>query len=800
MKTTSRVASARFTPFLLIAFLLALGCFDTAQAQNLTVSATALTFSTSPGINPMVQAVTVGSTGSTSYNITSSEPWVSAAPDGSFGSSSGTAPDTLAVTVVSSSMASGTYTATITLTPTNGSPAVTIAVTLVISGAGNTGFVLTPSLTNLYFAVEIGQAAPAAQTVQVVSSGGALPVSMSLTETASPTCPQGWLQANLSATTTPFTLSASVLPTGLGAGTCGGSITLTSTTTANGTTTVVIPVLVFISPSAVLQVAIPAGLTSVTLKQGADPAVFMIPITSSNPAVPLSFTAAASMAPWLAAPVPSSGQTPNSLYIQITPGTQIKAGTYSGSITITANTIFNGSLTIPITFTLLPGNSVTVSPAGTQNFTEQQGGALPAPQTLTLSGSSAATYTATVTPVTGGAWLQANPTSGSIIPNSSGTALTLSVAPNSLTQGTYSSQVTLTFVPSTIPPITVLVSLTVGPPAAALTAIPSSLSFSYQFGGMVPASQVVTVTAPSNGSAFTVGSISQSWIAVAANTSVTPASLSVSVTPAGLQPGMYSGSFTVTSGGLTLMVPVSLMIAGTTSPQIFLLGNNSSGVGGQVAPGEIIAIEGSGLGPATGVTGSSSLLQNVSVTFSGVPGTLLYVSASQIDVVVPYEVAGRASTVMVVSYQGVPSSSMTLPVVSAALGLSTISQTGSGQAAALNQNYSLNGPSNPAPEGSYISLYGTGGGQTNPGSLDGEVSSLSTLLPLVLQPYVTATIGGKNAPVLFAGAAPGLITGVTQIDLQVPTGVTGPALPVVITITMGSTVIQSQSGVTVAVQ
>jgi uncharacterized protein (TIGR03437 family) len=61
---------------------------------------------------------------------------------------------------------------------------------------------------------------------------------------------------------------------------------------------------------------------------------------------------------------------------------------------------------------------------------------------------------------------------------------------------------------------------------------------------------------------------------------------------------------------------------------------------------------------------------------------------------------------------------------------------------------------------------------------------------------VTATIGGKNATVVYAGAAPGLVTGVVQFNLQVPTGVNGSALPIVISING----VQSQAGVTVAVQ
>jgi trimeric autotransporter adhesin len=808
MPTTSRVASARFTPFLLAACLFGLGCFDTARAQTLTVSATTLTFSTSPGSNPPAQTVTTGSTGgSFNFSIATTVNWLSVGT-GALSGPTGTTGQTLEIQATASGMASGTYASAITLTPNNGSPAVVINVTLTISGSGNSGNVLTPSLPSLYFGIEIGKPAPPAEQFQVTSTGVALPISFALAEVPSPTCPLGWLQATASASTTPVTFTASVVTTGLGPGTCSGNITVTST--SNGTATTVIPVTVFISQGPVLNVVIPLGLTSVTLKQGGDPMTFQgsngVQITSSDPTVALSFSASATIAPWLAAPScePAGCQTPNSLYIEIIPGSQTAAGTYIGSITITSSSLFNGTLTIPITFTLLPAGSVSVSPSGSQSFTESQGGALPPSQTLTLTGSASATYTTAITQVTGGAWLQASPTSGSVLPNSSGSVITLSVAPNTLAQGNYSSQLTITFVPSTIPAITVLVSLTVGPPSAGLVATPSSLSFSYQSGGATPAAQTVTVSNPAvNPSiAYTVGSISQSWISVSPNTGTTPGSVVVSITPQGLQPGMYSGTFTLasTNAALSLTVPVSLMISGNTTPQVFLLGNNSSGVGGQVAPGEIILIEGSGLGPASGVTGISTLLQNVQVTFNSVPGTLLYVSASQIDVIVPYEVAGKTSTTMVVNYLGVPSSNITIPVFSVALGISTLNEGGTGQAAALNPNYSINGPSNPVLEGSYISLYGTGGGQTNPASLDGEISSLTTLLPLALEANVTATIGGKNAPVLFAGAAPGLITGVTQIDLQVPVGVTGPALPVVITITIGSTVIQSQAGVTVAVQ
>jgi trimeric autotransporter adhesin len=277
------------------------------------------------------------------------------------------------------------------------------------------------------------------------------------------------------------------------------------------------------------------------------------------------------------------------------------------------------------------------------------------------------------------------------------------------------------------------------------------------------------------------------------------------VSPPSLQPGSYNGSFTLTAPNVaTLTVPVSLFVSASTTPQPFIISNSASGVGSQLSPGEIITIKGSGLGPGVPTSFTVASLANptlggVQVTFNGFSGTLLYVSSTQINVTVPYEITGAPSATIVVTYQNVQSAPITQPVAAASLGIFTDNATGMGQAAVINQNYTYNTAATPAPEGSYISVYATGGGQTTPASTDGEVSSTLGLLPLVLQQYVTATIGGKPATVAFAGAAPGDVTGVVQFNIQVPTGVSGSALPLVITIN-GPASTQSQTGATVAVQ
>jgi trimeric autotransporter adhesin len=168
----------------------------------------------------------------------------------------------------------------------------------------------------------------------------------------------------------------------------------------------------------------------------------------------------------------------------------------------------------------------------------------------------------------------------------------------------------------------------------------------------------------------------------------------------------------------------------------------------------------------------------------------------------------------VVSLNGVPSQSIALNVVSIAPGVYTLNSTGQGQAAATNSNPvgTVNGPvggvpvtggtipTSPGVQGSIIAIYGTGGGLTSPGGVTGTLNSGITLMPLLNwtpgSSVVTATVGGKPATVTFAGAAPTLITGVWQINVQLPTGLSSG--PQVLDIAINGQ--HTQSNVTVAVQ
>ena len=206
---------------------------------------------------------------------------------------------------------------------------------------------------------------------------------------------------------------------------------------------------------------------------------------------------------------------------------------------------------------------------------------------------------------------------------------------------------------------------------------------------------------------------------------------------------------------------------------------------GPVSPGKIVTLYGTGMGPSAidvaapvnGLFGTQ--LAGTSVLVNGVPAPLIYTLAGQVSAIVPYEVTGSVAQVTV-SYQGA-SSSFAVPIAASAPSIFTASGAGSGQAAAVNNaDNSLNGVASPVKIGSYVQLYVTGEGLLSPAGLDGALAPTVLPLPLpVLQ--VTATVGGLPATVYYAGATPGEVFGLMQVDVLVPAGVQpGSQVPVVL--------------------
>jgi uncharacterized protein (TIGR03437 family) len=161
-------------------------------------------------------------------------------------------------------------------------------------------------------------------------------------------------------------------------------------------------------------------------------------------------------------------------------------------------------------------------------------------------------------------------------------------------------------------------------------------------------------------------------------------------------------------------------------------------------------------------------LSGTRVLFDGVPAPLVYTRADIVSAVAPYVLEGKATTIIQVEYLGQRSDGASFPVAPTAPGIFKLGDAGGGVGIwALNQDGSLNTPSNPASRGSIVVLYATGEGQTNPAGIDGAPAAPPFPAP---KAALTLTIGGMKAQLAYAGSAPAEIAGLLQINAVVPAG------------------------------
>ncbi len=243
------------------------------------------------------------------------------------------------------------------------------------------------------------------------------------------------------------------------------------------------------------------------------------------------------------------------------------------------------------------------------------------------------------------------------------------------------------------------------------------------------------------------------------------------------------------------------------TPRITAAGicNSASYVCGKVAAGEIVTIWGASFG-SPGLVGMqvangfvTTTLDNTKIYFDGTTAPMIYVTggaASVLSCVVPYSVAGKSSTQVQVEFKGRKSAAVAVPVVDAVPGVFSMNQSGTGPGAILNwPDYTVNSSSNRVAAGGYAMVFATGEGRTDI-ALDGQIVPLAGPYP---QPVVgpwTATVGGKNAPVVWTGSAPQSVAGLFQINVQIPPDLTAGTYELVIK--SGS--FASQAGLTIAVK
>jgi uncharacterized protein (TIGR03437 family) len=240
----------------------------------------------------------------------------------------------------------------------------------------------------------------------------------------------------------------------------------------------------------------------------------------------------------------------------------------------------------------------------------------------------------------------------------------------------------------------------------------------------------------------------------------------------------------------------------TAGPVVAATGivNAATNLPGPVVPGEIISITGTGFGPAAPVTGSfvdgvlGTQLGEIRVLVDGVSAPIVSAGPNQVSAIVPYSVLGRETVAFEVEYQGQRSTPVRINVGPANPGIFTQSATGTGQAAAVNQDGSVNSATTPAQAGSVLTLFATGEGLSLPTGPDGR--QVPSNAPKPIQ-QVSVTIGGVPATVEYAGGSPGSVAGLLQVNVRIPAGVpAGATVPVVLRVESTG----SREGVTVAIR
>lgn len=243
----------------------------------------------------------------------------------------------------------------------------------------------------------------------------------------------------------------------------------------------------------------------------------------------------------------------------------------------------------------------------------------------------------------------------------------------------------------------------------------------------------------------------------------------------GVSPAPRQRQESVYAPGIGMIMFGGITASGNTN-ELWILGTPAlavvdafSGAGGGVAPGEVVSIYGSALGPAAGVAQPFDAVSSrlpltaagVTVTWNNLPSPLYYVSAGQLNVQAPYELSG--STQATVSVAG---ANLTVPVTSVHPSVFP---------AVFNSDGSRNSPANPAARGSVIFFFATGQGVTVPASITGMAAIGS-------YPDPAATVTVSNAEVVFKGQAP-YTAGVMQINARLaPDAPVGDAVPIRLTV------------------
>ncbi|HUI79883.1 MAG TPA: IPT/TIG domain-containing protein [Bryobacteraceae bacterium] len=624
-------------------------------------------------------------------------------------------------------------------------------------------------------------ATPVSQKVTLVASDGSAPA---LSVSSSPSWAQVSLNGNtLTITpnvsgTAPALLSDQIVITAAGMANSPVSIPILMTENSGGTT----------GPLTIN----PSSLSFSALQGGTVPAAQQVTVSApTTTGFNLTITTTNTIS-WLEVTPSFGGATNTTLNVSVNPSLVAPDATpYTGMISLTVPTT-GQTQTIPVTLTVSPagGGNITTD-TKSLNLTAQAGTATQSGTVIvsnSVAGTAPVLFNVTTSPA--GSWLSATPAQGA-----TQSSITITANPSGLAANTYMGQVMIT--PLGGSPVTVNVTFTVQAQPV-ISATRTSYTFAYQAGGETPASQTVQISGGSFTAAVTGGS---DFLSVSPGSGTNGTNLTISVNPSGQSAGPYTGVITVTGANNTVLITVTLNVT-LPLPTVTSVVNGASYLSGAIAGGEVISIFGTDLGPATATTAQlnsagnlATTLQGVQVLVNGYPAPLIYASSTQVTAVVPYEVAGFQQATVLVVYLNQRSNVTSVAVAKTSPAIFTLNAQGTGPGA-HNADFSSNNAANPVAAGGYVVFFMTGEGPLAPAGVTGRVNPANGPGVAIAALPVGVLIDNQPANWTYAGGIAGVVEGIMQLNVQIPSTARSGDLPVLVTIGGNG----SQSGVTVSVK
>jgi uncharacterized protein (TIGR03437 family) len=190
-----------------------------------------------------------------------------------------------------------------------------------------------------------------------------------------------------------------------------------------------------------------------------------------------------------------------------------------------------------------------------------------------------------------------------------------------------------------------------------------------------------------------------------------------------------------------------------------------------VAPGEIITLFGGGLGPVGGQQFAFDadarvprVLAGTRVFFNGVPVPVLYSQNAQVNAIAPFALKPGTAIEVTVEYAGARLSKP-MDVIASRPAIFVRESLPYRDAAALNEDGTVNSSRNPARPGSVVTLFLTGTGSTIPPLVERELARAVGPVP---EGGFAITFGADILTPEYIGVSPGSLTSLTQVNVRLP--------------------------------